>query len=72
MVDSRILAEHFPSTQLAKTHDLTPFTSEWWHRGFPCGNEKHLVGGIEIVNDQLALLVTLPKTAPLDARQSVR
>ena len=71
MVDSRVLAEHFPSTQLAKTHDFTGVRVNS-DVGFPCGNEKHLVGWIEIVNNRLSLLVTPPGTAPLDARQSVR
>ena len=71
MVDSGILAKHFTRTLFAKTHDFTRVCVDR-DVGFPCGDEKHLVGGIEIVNNRLSLLITPPGTAQTDARQTIR
>jgi hypothetical protein len=50
VVDSGIFAEHFTRSQLAETHGF-PGVRVDSDAGFPCGNEKHIVGGSEIVNN---------------------
>jgi hypothetical protein len=71
MVNSSIFAEYFTRSQLAKTHNFTVVRVDS-DVGFPCGDEKHLVGGITIIDNRLSLLITPPGTAPLDACQGVR
>jgi hypothetical protein len=71
MVDSSVFAEHFTRNQLAKTYDFTGMRVDS-DVGFPCGHEKHLVGGIEIVDNRISAFVSPPGTSPLNARQSVR
>jgi hypothetical protein len=50
VVNSGIFAEYFTRAQLAKTYDF-PGVRVDRDAGFSCGNEKHIVGGIEIVNN---------------------
>jgi hypothetical protein len=50
VVNSGIFAEYFTRNQLAKTHGF-PGVRVDRDAGFPCGNEKHIVGVIEVVNN---------------------
>jgi hypothetical protein len=50
VVHSGIFAEHFTRAQLAKTYDF-PGVRVDRDAGFPSGNEKHIIGGIEIINN---------------------
>ena len=70
-VDRSVLAEHFTRTQLTKTHNFTGVRVDS-DVGLACGDEKHIVGGIEIANDRLSRLVAPPGTVSLDALQSIR
>jgi len=62
VIDSCVLAEYFTRTQLAKAHHFARVRVNG-DTGLSCGDEKHIVGCVEIVNDQLSRPVAPPGTA---------
>jgi hypothetical protein len=50
VVNSGIFAEYFTRAQAAKTYGFSAVRVDG-DAGFPGGNEKHIVGGIEIINN---------------------